>query len=138
MVRDSVGQRRFSMLLLAAFAGIALFLAAVGIYGVVAYSVSQRTQEIGIRMAIGAARRDVFALVVGGGMKLALVGVAIGVGGALVLSRLIQGMLFGVRPFDPASYAATATLLLAIAACACYVPARRAMRVDPVTAIRQE
>ncbi len=138
VVSDSVAQRRFSMLVLTAFAGIALFLAAVGVYGVVAYSVSQRTQEIGVRIAIGAARRDVLALVIGGGMKLALAGVALGVAGALALSRLIAGMLFGVRPFDPASYAATAVLLLAIAALACYVPARRAVRVDPVIAIRQE
>ncbi len=138
VVSDSVAQRRFSMLLLAALAGVALFLAAVGIYGVVAYGVTQRTQEIGVRMAIGAERRDVLALVIGGGLKLALFGVAIGLAGALALSRLIETMLFDVRPFDPPSYAATAVLLLAIAALACYVPARRAMNVDPITAIRQE
>jgi putative ABC transport system permease protein len=138
VVSDSVGQRRFSMLLLAAFALLALFLAAVGIYGVVAYSVSQRTQEIGVRMAIGAGRRDVLALVIGGGMKLALAGVVLGVAGALALSQFIATMLFSVKPFDPASYAATATLLLAIAACACYMPARRAMKVDPIVAMRQE
>jgi putative ABC transport system permease protein len=137
-VSDSVAQRRFSMLLLAAFAGVALFLAAVGIYGVVAYGVTQRTQEIGVRMAIGAERRDVLTLVIGGGLKLALLGVAIGLAGALALSRLIEAMLFDVRPFDPPSYAATAVLLLAIAALACYLPARRAMNVDPIIAIRQE
>jgi putative ABC transport system permease protein len=138
VVSESVGQRRFSMLLLGGFALLALFLAAVGIYGIVAYSVTQRTQEIGVRMAIGAERSDVLALIVGSGMRLALVGVAIGLAGALALSRLIETMLFDVRPFDPASYAATAALLLAIAALACYVPARRAMRVDPIIAIRTE
>jgi putative ABC transport system permease protein len=138
VVSESVGERRFSMLLLAAFALIALFLAAVGIYGVVAYTVSQRTQEIGVRLAIGAEQHDVLALVVGGGMKLALVGVAIGLAGALGLSRLIATMLFSVTPFDPASYGATAAALTAIAALACYVPARRAMKVDPIIAMRQE
>jgi putative ABC transport system permease protein len=138
VVSDSVGQRRFSMLLLASFALLALFLAAVGIYGVVAYSVSQRTQEIGVRLAIGAERRDVLTLVVGGGMKLALAGVVIGLAGAMALSRYIATMLFNVTPFDPTSYAATAAGLLAIAALACYVPARRAMNLDPLAAIRQE
>jgi putative ABC transport system permease protein len=138
VVNDSVAQRRFSMLLLGAFALTALFLAAVGIYGVVGYSVSQRTQEIGVRLAIGAERRDVLALVLGGGMKLAIVGVAIGLAGALALSQLIATMLFKVPPFDPASYAVTAGVLLMIAAVACYVPARRAMNVDPLVAIRQQ
>jgi putative ABC transport system permease protein len=138
VVSESMGERRFSMLLLAAFALVALFLAAVGIYGVVAYTVSQRTQEIGVRLAIGAERHDVLALVVGGGMKLALVGVAIGLAGALGLSRLIATMLFSVTPFDPVSYAATAAVLTAIAALACYVPARRAVKVDPIIAMRQE
>ena len=138
VITQSVAQRRFSMLLLAAFAVTALFLAAVGIYGVVGYTVSQRTQEIGVRLAIGAERRDVLTLVVGGGMKLAVVGVAIGLAGALALAQLITTMLFNVTPFDPASYAVTAGVLLAIAAIACYVPARRAMNVDPLVAIRQE
>jgi putative ABC transport system permease protein len=138
VMSESVAQRRFSMLLLGVFAAIALFLAAVGLYGVVAYSVSQRTQEIGLRMAIGAQRRDVLRLVVGGGMKLALVGVAIGVGSALALAGLVRTMLFQVEPFDPTSYSATAIVLLAVAALACYVPARRAMRVDPIIALRQE
>jgi putative ABC transport system permease protein len=138
VVTESVAQRRFSMLLLAAFALTALFLAGVGIYGVVGYSVSQRTQEIGVRIAIGAERRDVLTLVVGGGMKLAVVGVVIGLAGALALAQLITTMLFNVTPFDPASYAVTAAVLLAIAFVACYVPARRAMNVDPLVAIRQE
>ena len=138
VINDSVAQRRFSMLLLAAFAATALFLAAVGIYGVVAYSVSQRTREIGVRLAIGAERRDVLALVIGGGMKLAAVGVAIGLAGALGLTQLITTMLYRVTPFDPLSYAVTASVLLTIAAIACYMPARRAMNVDPLVAIREE
>ncbi len=137
-VSESVGQRRFSLLLLAAFAAIALVLASVGIYGVVAYAVSQRTQEIGVRMAIGAERGDVLRLIVGGGMKLALAGVGIGVAAALALSRYIATMLFETEPFDPVSYGATIAVLLAVALAACYVPARRAMNLDPVRAIRQE
>jgi putative ABC transport system permease protein len=136
IVSESVAQRRFSMLLLSLFAFVALFLAAVGLYGVVAYSVSQRTQEIGVRMAIGAQRGDVLRMVLGSGMKLAILGVAIGVAAALALAGLLASMLFGVTPFDPASYAITSAVLLLIAALACYVPARRAMGVDPLTALR--
>jgi putative ABC transport system permease protein len=138
VITRSVAQRRFSMLLLGVFAFVALFLAAVGLYGVVAYAVSQRTQEIGLRIAIGAQRGDVLRLVLGNGMKLALLGVAIGVGGALALSRYIATMLFEVDRFDAPSYAATAAVLLAVSALACYVPARRAMRVDPLVAMRAE
>jgi putative ABC transport system permease protein len=126
------------MLLLALFAGGALFLAAVGVYGVVAYGVSQRTQEIGLRMAIGADRADVLKLVLRGGLKLALLGVVIGIAGALALARFMTSMLFQVTPFDPPSYAATAALLLGVAAIASFVPARRAMSVDPLEALRQE
>jgi putative ABC transport system permease protein len=138
VVSASLGDRRFSMFLLGVFAFIALFLAGVGLYGVVAYTVSQRTQEIGLRMAIGAEPRDVMRLVVGGGMRLAVVGVVLGVAGALVLSRLVASMLFDVTPFDPPSYLATASVLLAVSALACYVPARRAMAVDPLVALRAE
>jgi putative ABC transport system permease protein len=138
VITQSVAQRRFSMLLLGVFALVALFLAAVGLYGVVAYAVSQRTQEIGLRMAIGAQRGDVLRLVLGGGMKLALVGVAIGIGGALVLSQYVATMLFEVTRFDAMSYGATAAVLLVVSALACYVPARRAMRVDPLVALRAE
>jgi putative ABC transport system permease protein len=137
VISNSVAQRRFSMLLLASFAFIAVFLAAVGLYGVVTYTVSQRTQEIGVRMAIGAGRADVLKLVVGGGMKLALVGVALGMLGALAVARVVESLLFDVTPFDPTSYAVTAAILLAVAALACYVPARRATRVDPLEALRQ-
>ena len=119
-------------------ASIALFLAAVGLYGVVAYSVSQRTQEIGLRMAIGAQRGDVLRMVVGGGMKLALIGVGVGLAGALALSRFavddaVRGHARSIRSATPRR----AIVLLAVAALACYVPARRAMRVDPIVALRQ-
>jgi ABC-type antimicrobial peptide transport system permease subunit len=138
VITQSVAPRRFSMLLLGVFAFVAVFLAAVGLYGVVAYAVSQRTQEIGLRMAIGAQRGDVLRLVLGNGMKLALLGVAIGVGGALALSRYIAAMLFEIDRFDAPSYAATAAALVAVSALACYAPARRAMRVDPLVAMRAE
>jgi putative ABC transport system permease protein len=137
-VSDSLAQRRFSMLLLTVFAFVALFLAAVGLYGVVAYSVSLRTQEIGVRMAIGAEPAHVLRLVIGGGMKLAIAGVVIGIVSALALARFVSTMLFSVTPFDPASYTLTALVLLAVSALACYVPARRAMAVDPLVALRQE
>jgi putative ABC transport system permease protein len=138
VVSASVAERRFAMLLLGVFAFVALFLAAVGLYGVVAYGVNQRTQEIGLRMAIGAEPAQVMRMVVGGGMKLATIGVAIGIAGALALASLIASMLYGVTPFDPTSYIVTAGVLLAVAALACWIPARRAMRVDPLVALRQE
>jgi putative ABC transport system permease protein len=138
IVSDSVAARRFSMLLLAMFAGMALFLAAVGLYGVVSYTVRQRTREIGLRLAIGAQPSDVLRMVVGGGMKLAAIGVVIGIVAAVALSRLVEAMLFDVAPSDPMSYVATALLLMAIAALACYLPARRAMRVDPMVTLQAE
>jgi putative ABC transport system permease protein len=138
IVNESIAPQRFAMLLLALFAGVALFLAAVGLYGVVAYSVSRRTREIGLRMAIGADPGQVVRMIVGGGVRLALLGVAIGVAGAFVLSRLLRTLLFEVTPSDPISYAATAALLLAIATLACYVPARRALRVDPLVALQSD
>ncbi len=137
VVENSVGQARFSMLLLGLFALIALFLASVGLYGVVAYSVSQRTQEIGVRMAIGAQGRDVMRMILGDGMKLALIGVAIGIAGALALSRVVSSMLYEVTRFDPVSYIVTPLVLLGVAMLACYFPARRAMRVDPILTLRQ-
>jgi ABC-type antimicrobial peptide transport system permease subunit len=126
------------MLLLALFAVIALFLAAVGLYGVVAYSVQQRTREIGLRMAIGASPGDVLKLIVGGAMKLALVGVVLGLAGAAIFARLAQTLLFEVAPSDPASYLATAAVLFGVAMIACYAPTRRAMRVDPTAALQAE
>jgi putative ABC transport system permease protein len=126
------------MLMLGIFAGAALLLAAVGIYGVIAYSVTQRTQELGIRMALGAQRSDVLRMVVGQAMVLALVGIVIGALGALALSRLMEGLLFQVRPADPATFLAVAAVLAGVAALASYIPGRRATRVDPVVALRAE
>jgi putative ABC transport system permease protein len=138
VITESVAQRRFSMLLLAAFAFVAVFLAAVGLYGVVSYAVSQRTQEIGLRMAIGAQHGDVLRMVLGGGMKLAAAGVGIGLLAALWLARYVATMLFGVTPFDAVSYSATVAILLTVSVLACYVPARRATTVDPLVALRAE
>ena len=138
VVSDSVAPRRFSMVLLVLFAVMALFLAAVGLYGVVAYSVQQRTREIGLRMAIGAAPGDVLKLIIGGAMKLALAGVVLGLAAAAALARLVATLLFEVTPSDPASYAATSALLFAVVMIACYVPTRRAMRVDPTVALQAE
>jgi putative ABC transport system permease protein len=138
VVSDTVAQRRFSMMLLALFAGVALFLAAVGLYGVVSYVVSQRTREIGLRIAMGAGPGNIVRMVLGGGMKLAVIGVVIGLAGAYALSKYVETLLYEVTPWDPASYAGTAGILLAVAALACYVPARRAMRVDPLIALQAE
>jgi predicted permease len=138
LLSESVEQPRFRTVLLEIFAMIALSLAAVGIYGVLAYSVTQRRQEIGIRMALGARRSEVFALVVGQGMVLALIGLAIGLAGALVLARFLSSLLYGVRPTDPATFAVVSLLLAAVAFMSCYIPARRAMRVDPMVALRYE
>ena len=134
----SLSSRRFSMVLLALFAGLALTLAAVGIYGVVAYAVTERTHEIGVRVALGAQRRDVMAMVVGQGMTMTLVGTAIGVAASAALARLMSSLLFGVSAVDPATFVAIPLLLVAVALAACYVPARRAMRVDPLQALRSE
>jgi len=138
VVAQSVAERRLTMLLLTAFAGAALLLAAVGIYGVIAYSVTQRTQEIGIRMALGAQRGDVLRMVVGQAMALTAAGIAIGAIGALLLTRVMSGLLFNVTPGDPLTFVAVAAVLGLVAACASYVPGRRATRVDPVIALRAE
>jgi putative ABC transport system permease protein len=138
VVSESLGQRRFSMLLLVLFALIALFLAAVGLYGVISYTVSLRTQEIGLRLAIGASRAHLFKLVVGQGMRLVGGGIVVGLIGALALARVVSTLLFDVTPFDPPSYLGTAFVLLVVAVAACYIPARRAWRVDPIVALRYE
>jgi len=138
VVEDSVAGRRFQMSLLATFAAIALGLAAIGIYGLMSYTVSQRTHEIGIRMALGAKRGDVLHLVVRHGMMLAVVGVLVGTVGALLLTRFLSGMLYGVGVNDPTTLFSVATLLIGVAALASYIPAQRATRVDPMVALRYE
>jgi len=138
LVSDSIAAPRFVLLLLGSFACVALLLAGLGIYGVMAYSVAQRTQEIGIRIALGSQARDVLRLVVGQGMKLALVGVGIGLAASFGLTRLMSKLLFSVSPTDPLTFAAIVVLLLLIALLACWVPARRATRVDPLVALRCE
>ena len=138
LVFDSVGQPRFRTLLLAVFAAVALLLAAAGIYGVMAYSVTLRMHEIGIRLALGADTRAVLRLVVGGGMRWAAAGVAIGLAAAFGLTRLMTAMLYEVRPTDPVSFATVPLILLGVAFLACYLPARRATRLDANLALRHE
>ena len=138
LLSDSFGPRRFNMYLLTVFASLALTLAAVGLFGVMAYLVSQRTREIGVRLALGANRRDIFRLILGRGVILAVVGAGIGVVGALWLSSVMQSLLFSVSATDPGTFAAVPILLILVAVLACYIPARRAMSVDPVTALRAE
>ena len=132
VIASSLAKRRFSMILFGIFAGLALLLASIGIYGVVSYLVGQRAHEIGVRMAMGAQRRDVLRLVLGQGLKMALLGVAVGVVAALALTRLMASMLYGVGASDPLTFAGVTVVLTLVALAACYVPARRAMRVDPI------
>ncbi len=138
LIAVSLAQQRFNMLLLGLFAALALILAAVGIYGAMAYAVNQRRHEIGIRIALGARRSDVLRIVLGDGAKIALFGITSGIAGALVLTRLMASLLFEVKPTDPATFAGVAILLALVALAACYIPARRAMRVDPMVALRYE
>ncbi len=138
MISGSLAQRRFSMILLGTFAGIALLLATIGIYGVISYVVGQRTHEIGIRMALGAQQRDILCGVLGEGGKMALAGVVLGLVASFGLTRLMDSMLFRVSATDPLTFAAVVALLLGVALLACWMPARRAMRVDPMVALRHE
>ena len=135
---ESVSQPRFYAILLGSFAAIALIIAALGIYGVISYAVSQRTRELGIRIALGAQRERVVRLVIGQGLTLTLVGIAIGIVGAYALTRLITSLLFGVAPADPLTFAVVALLFVAVACLASYLPARRAAAVDPIIAMRAE
>jgi putative ABC transport system permease protein len=137
-MREDTAETRSYTLLLVLFAALALALAAIGIYGVMAYAVTQRTHEIGIRLALGAQRSTVFRLVVGRGLWMVLMGAAAGLVGALALTRILSGLLFEVAPTDPLVLAGTSFVLAAVALLACYLPARRAMRVDPIVALRYE
>ncbi len=137
-LRDSLSRRRFNMVLLSGFSGLALVLAAIGIYGVISYGVAQRTREMGIRMALGAQSRDVLKLVIRQAMLLTLGGVAIGLLASFVLTRLMKSLLFSVSATDPLTFAVIASLLTLIALVACLIPARRATKVDPLVALRYE
>jgi putative ABC transport system permease protein len=138
LLYDSLGSRRFNMFLLGSFAAVALLLASVGLFGVMAYLVSQRTREIGIRLALGAHPRDVFRLVIGRGMLLATIGAAVGLVTAFGLARYLETLLFQIKPTDALAFTVAPVLLLGVALLACYVPARRAMKVDPMVALRYE
>jgi putative ABC transport system permease protein len=134
----SMKRTSFTLVILAIAGGMALFIGIVGLYGVIAYSVSQRTREIGIRMALGAEKNDVLKLVISQGIKLALIGVVIGLIGALGLTRFLSGLLYGVKPGDPLTLVTVSVLLIAVALLASYLPARHAAKVDPLEALRHE
>jgi putative ABC transport system permease protein len=138
IIEESTGEPRFRSFLIASFAVLALLLAAVGVYGLISFTVTQRVPEIGVRLALGASPRQVFTQVVGQGLRLAVIGVVVGLVAAAAATTLVQGLLFNTSATDPVVYGSLAALLLAMAALACYVPARRAMRVDPMTALRSE
>jgi putative ABC transport system permease protein len=135
-VSASLAVRRFSMELIALFALTALLLASLGIYGVISYMVSERTHEIGVRLALGAQGTDVMGMVLSQGLRLALAGAGVGLAGALVVSHMMSSLLYGVGPTDPLTFGGVAAALTVVAIAACYIPARRAIRVDPIVALR--
>ncbi len=135
---SAVAARRFNMVLIGVFAATALLLAAAGLYAVIAYLVSQRTREIGIRLALGATPRHILRLMMGKGMKLTLIGVAIGFVGAIAITRLMRSLLFAVAPTDLMTFGISAIVLIVVALMACFIPARRATKVDPLVALRYE
>jgi ABC-type antimicrobial peptide transport system permease subunit len=137
-IDDSAAEPRFAMRIMTLFAALGVVLAAIGLYGVISYTVGQRTREIGVRMTLGASRGSIARLVVGDGIRLAIIGIAVGLGGAVVATRLIQGLLYGVPRLDPFAFGAGAVALLAVAIVACVVPMSRATGVDPVIAVRAE
>jgi ABC-type antimicrobial peptide transport system permease subunit len=134
----SLSERRFSMQMVASFALTALLLAGLGIYGTISYVVNEQTHDIGVRLALGAGRQQIMAMVLRQGLWLAMAGAAVGLVGALIVSHLMAGLLFGVRPTDPLTFVGVTLLLTAVALAACYIPAMRAMRVDPLVALRYE
>jgi len=134
----SLKSRRFNLMLVGAFAGSALLLAIAGLYGVMAYAVTRRTGELGTRIALGATPGNILRMVLGQGLVTALMGVVIGVGGALVLTRTLRSLLFGLSPTDPVTFLAVTLLLIFVALLACYIPARRAAKIDPMVALRYE
>jgi putative ABC transport system permease protein len=138
IIARSVADRRFALELLGIFAAVALLLAAIGIYGVMSYGFSQRTHEVGIRMALGAQRLDILRMALVEGMQIVGIGLAAGLAGAAIMTRLFQSMLFNVAPSDPITFLAASTLLACVAFFACYIPAQRATRVNPLVALREE
>jgi putative ABC transport system permease protein len=134
----AVAPQRFSALVMAIFAGMAVVLAAVGVYGVMAYSVSRRTHEIGIRIALGAQQRDVMKLILGRGLSLVVFGISVGIAGALALTRFLTSLLYGIKPRDPMTFIAVSVVLIGVALIASYIPARRAVTIDPMRALRHE
>jgi putative ABC transport system permease protein len=138
LIAVSLASGRFNLLLLGFFALVALALSAIGIYGVMSFSTAQRTHEVGVRLVLGAKRTDILGMVLRQGLSLAAAGIALGLAGALTLTRLLESFLFGITPADPLTYATICALLLSVALLACYVPARRATRVDLLNALRYE